>query len=698
MKITTFRRKNEGGDRALSTSDYQSFTERIKHDMRNRYIERYREVYEFLDEDGRWEHLWRIPEVCLTSEYRKKGDGRCEWVAYNGLSVVVVDNLNGVREVEAVKRQAALFPQVLAAFMGCDGHSVIILTVSSLPDATLPRTEEKAKLFCAQAYATSVRCLMPMLSYNIHILPPLLDQTILMPLDATPYLNPHPAPFIIEQPTEGMVKTLLEKNDPENRLERLPATPESFVTFNELFNAAFVKAMNEMPAWCDGKVGDEAMVPVVAEMCHRAGLPEEEAYLRIQERFRKMSATEVRGVVQIEYLKHEGSDGYPGRVMGRRQLVAMQLPKFLERRYEIRYNEVMRMTEFRRRTAMQFLFRELTSRDINTIYHEVCLAGINASQTEVDTLIHSNNTKSYNPIDDYFRGLPKWDGKDRIKEVARMVPTNNPHWERLFYRWFLAMVSHWLVDDNMHANATAPILIGAQGYRKSTFCRQLLPPELTTYFTDSIDFRSDIEAERMLGRFLLVNIDEFDQLSEKQFAFVKHLFQKPVTNMRRMFSETIGTQRRYASFIGTSNHHEILRDPTGNRRYICVEVTAPIHTEQSIDYGQLYAQAVHLIEHGERTWINDEDEALIREVNASFDVEQPIESVFLSLFGIPDMEEEGTWMRPVDIIDHLATSRSFNRQDRGNLQKLGRTMVKLGAQSRKTNRGRMYYVKKLRVE
>lgn len=691
-KITMFRNKSEDGDKAMSTADIQSFIDRIKYDTREAYILKYRGAYNYLDDKERWINLWRIPRVCITSEFRKKADGRCEWMAYNGLSVVKVDNLNGVREVDVVKRQAAVFPQVLTAFMGCDGHSAVIITKSTLPNGNLPNDEQKAKLFCAQAYATSVRCLKPALSYPISIEPPVLDQTILMPLDETPYVNPHPAPFIIEQPTEGMVKELLEKDDPENRLERLPASAETFVTFNEVFNAAFVKALQKLPEWRDGEVRDEDMISQVAKMCCKAGLPEEEAYVRIQGRFKGMSETEVRGLIGIEYMTN--IKGYPGRVMGRRQLVAMQLPKFLERRYEIRYNEVMQMTEFRRRRALQFMFDELTARDVNSIHHEVCLAGINASQSEVDKLIHSNMTKRYNPIDEYFRTLPKWDGKDRITEVAQMVPTNNPYWERLFYRWFLSMVSHWLVDDNMHANATAPILIGAQGYRKSTFCRQLLPPELTEYFTDSIDFRSDIEAERMLGRFLLVNIDEFDQLSEKEFAFVKHLFQKPVTNMRRMFSETIGTQRRYASFIGTSNHHEILGDPTGNRRYICVEVTEPIHSEKSIDYGQLYAQAVYLVEHGERSWLNDEDEALIRQVNDAFCVETPIETVFLSMFEMPKDGDDGEWMRPTEIIDVLATSRSFDKRDAGNLRKLGRALMKLDIMTRRDREGKMYFVRR----
>ena len=694
MKFTVLRKKTEKGEVSLSTSDFQAFTERIKTDNRDKYIIRYREIYDILDNKEGWENYWRIPQVCLTSEYRKKMSGQREWVAYNGLSVVIVDNLNGVHEVETIKRQAALFPQVFTAFMGGDGHSVVILTVSSLPDGTLPRKEQEAKLFCAQAYATSVRSLTPTLSYDIHILPPLLDQTILMPLDENPYINPHPAPYIIEQPKEGDLKALLEHGDKENRLERLPATPETFVTFNELFNAAFARAIQKVPGWQGCEASDEEFVLVLAEQCQKGGIPEEETFVRIQRHFHHISETELRGAVQIAYTEAK-TKGHPSRVMGRRQLVATQLPKFLESRFEIRFNEVMQMTEFRRRRALNFMFKELGSRDINTIHHEACLAGINTSSNEVDELIHSNFVKQYNPIEDYLYSLPQWDGKDRITDVARMVPTSNPYWERLFYRWFLSVVYHWLTDDNMHANATAPILIGAQGYRKSTFCRQLLPPELSEYFTDSIDFRSDIEAERMLSRFLLVNIDEFDQLSEKQFAFVKHLFQKPATNIRRMYSETIGRQRRYASFIGTSNHHEILRDPTGNRRYICVEVTEPIHTEQSIEYSQLYAQAVHLVHRGERCWLNDEDEALIREINESFNIETPLESVLLSMFEIPKEVGDGTWVRITEIMDALSSSRSFNKNDKGNLSRLGKVLTKLKVKKERDMQGNRYYLKRI---
>lgn len=73
--------------------------------------------------------------------------------------------------------------------------------------------------------------------------------------------------------------------------------------------------------------------------------------------------------------------------------------------------------------------------------------------------------------------------------------------EEFFYRWFLSMTAHWPNIDRQHGNNTSPLPVGAQYYRKSTFCHILLPPELCFGYTDNIDFKSKQDAERSLGRF-----------------------------------------------------------------------------------------------------------------------------------------------------------------------------------------------------
>ena len=195
------------------------------------------------------------------------------------------------------------------------------------------------------------------------------------------------------------------------------------------------------------------------------------------------------------------------------------------------------------------------------------------------------------------------------------------------------MTAHWRGLDRQHGNSTSPLLVGAQGYRKSTFCRILLPPELRFGYTDSIDFKSKQDAERSSGRFFLINIDEFDQISVSQQGFLKHLLQKPVANLRKPYGTAIQEIRRYASFIGTSNQKTLLTDPSGSRRFICIEVTGPINTNVTINYRQLYAQAMTAISQGERYWLDDTDEAILKQSNQEFEQPTPLEQLFLCHFG-----------------------------------------------------------------
>lgn len=675
MKITIFRTKRESNTYSIANEEFDKFIERIKEDSREGYITHYRDVVQTLESPAGWTYYNRIPKVCPSCEYYKKLDGQREFRLYNGISMLIVEGLNNKFEIGKTKRQAALNPQVLCAFEGCDGHSVVIWTLATLPDGTLPKTEKLAELFCAQAYATSVRCLAPVMEYGIKIEAPALDRTCLLTVDAEPYINPHPVPFIIEQPTEANIIKLLEKEDAVSSLERLRPSAESYVTFTRMFNAAFAKAQIYLPNWRHGD-NPQQMIACVADICAEAGLPEEEVATRLLCYFYKEREDEVRSTVNNIYAEYKGRG--IRTTMSKHQIAALRLREFLNRRYEIRRNEVLQMYEFRKRHSMQFLFKELDETELNSIHHEACIEGIEPTFGEVDKLVHSAFIPKYNPIEEFINELPKWDGNDYISEVAAMVPNNNQHWTRLFKQWFLSMVAHWMNVDDTHANQTAPILIGGQGYRKSTFCRLLLPPSMQMFYTDSIDFRSKAEAERCLSRFLLVNVDEFDQLTESQFAFVKHLFQKTASTRRRMYSDTIASERRYASFIATTNQNEILNDPTGNRRYLCVEVTAPIHTEKPINHSQLYAQAKHLILDGERYWLNDEDERLINEYNRKFEISTPLEQMLSILFRKPTEGEAGIWLTGPEILEELHTLPTFDKKRDNNFSKLGRALKKLG--------------------
>lgn len=692
MKFTTFKKAKGENRLTLKHIAPDDIISGMKDCTPDTTIKEYREIFLALDKPENWIKYDSLVRVCPVSEYCRGKNGIMTWKSYNGVSVIEIRGTNNALEIEKAKRQAGMLPQVFAAFTGADGYSVIALTIASLPDGQLPRTEKDCLLFATKAYALSVHTIQPSLDFPICIKAPSLDSSFLKSYDPAPYYNPQALPFVFEQPEEMDIQRLGTTKENRSPLYDMKPGYESYATFTRVFNAAFSRALN-FSSPLDSNDSDAMMVRI-AEECAKVGLPQEETTVRIHHHFHDYEISDVRLTVKNVYEHNDCRKRYSA--FSKHQIVAYRLREFIERRYDIRYNEVMQMTEFRERQGLHFMYRELNRREINNIHHEALIEGIEPTFCEINEYIHSTRIPLYNPIVDYLSKLPKWDGTDHIRMLAERVPTDNPYWHRLFKQWFLSMVAHWMNADEKHANSTVPILIGDQGYRKSTFCKIILPPELQAYYSDSIDFRSNVEAEHSLMRFLLVNVDEFDQLSDKQSAFVKHLFQKQESHRRRMYSETITAQRRYTSFIGTTNSESILNDPTGNRRYLCVKVTDMIDAKSHIDYAQLYSQAAFLINSGERDWVDDEDERLIEETNSRFTVETPLEQLFLSAFDIVTAEtEDAEWMRPTEIMSILQSLPIFNRKTDCNLYKLGKTLTKLKIAKRSCKRGTEYLVKRI---
>ena len=66
-----------------------------------------------------------------------------------------------------------------------------------------------------------------------------------------------------------------------------------------------------------------------------------------------------------------------------------------------------------------------------------------------------------------------------------------------------------------------PLLISKQGYNKSTFCRRLIPTELSWGFTDSMILSEKRQVLQAMSQFLLIHLDAFNQFSPQ----VQHLYE-----------------------------------------------------------------------------------------------------------------------------------------------------------------------------
>ena len=694
--------RDNGGTPTMRTLDINLQIEAMKHETKAQPISNLRTSIRYASPDAKLDDAKKLAKVIPAAAFRKTANG-IQMTAYNGIIQIEVNHLANLMEVNRVKQEAEELSQTYLAFMGSSGHSVKIWVRFTRPDKSLPKNREEAEIFQAHAYRKAVSLYQPILSYSIELKNPALEQFCRQTYDPELYYNPDSTIMYMRQTMEMPSETTYQEavQAETSPFKRLIPGYDSLETLSALFEVALNKACQSLSELQPGIYprSDEDLKPLLvqlAENCFQAGIPEEEtARWAIAHLYRQKKEFLIRQTVQSVYTIAKGF-GKKSPLSAEQEL-ELRTEEFMQRRYEFRYNTMTTVTEYRERNTFCFYFRPLSSRVRNSIAMNARLEGLSLWDRDVVRYLDSDRIPIFNPIEDFLFGLDvRWDGHDRIRELAARVPCNNRHWADLFYRWFLNMVAHWRQTDRKYANCTVPLLIGPQAYRKSTFCRSLLPPELQAYYTDRIDFSNKRDAEISLNRFALINMDEFDQNRVNQQAFLKHILQKPIVNVRRPHGTATQEMRRYASFIGTSNHKDLLTDTSGSRRYIVVDVTGPIDCSP-IDYEQLYAQAMHDLYKGERYWFDPEDEKVMNESNQEFQVMPIAEQLFHEYFRAATEGEECEQFLAIEILEQVQHDSKIRVSD-CNIIQFGRILQKNRVPSVHTKRGNVYRVVRIKAK
>lgn len=371
-----------------------------------------------------------------------------------------------------------------------------------------------------------------------------------------------------------------------------------------------------------------------------------------------------------------------------------ELSHFLNDHYRFRFNLLSEVTEYQSAHSTVSEFTFLGEREMNTICIEAFNAGICCRDRDVKRYICSTYIETYHPFHMYLDRLPEWDGTDRMTDLSARVSTR-PYWKNCFHRWMLALTAQWMgLNQGIHANCTAPLLISTeQGRHKSTFCKSLVPPSLQAYYTDQLDMSGGNSTEVKLALMGLINLDEFDRLSVRKMAQLKNLMQMPSLNVRKAYKKNYCQLPRIASFIGTSNRKDLLTDPTGSRRFICVEVENMIDCT-GIDHDQLYAQLKHELLSGARYWFTTDEETEIQRHNEEFYRIMPEEEIFRSHFRAAASDEACELLSLADILEvlrehHRGLMRNIN------LAHFGSALVASGVQRLHTREGNRYRVIRL---
>lgn len=674
----------------VSTKTIDSFLERIAKDDSKQSVANFRMSvplmegdYQFYKGIKEWQHVYPA------AEFGKDESDNLVFKKSNGLLMLHFIHLMTDQEMVAARKAASLLPMTFAAITGADGRSLIVLVCICDEEGKIPEKEADAELLYQCAYEQVKSLYLSQIQAELKEEKPTIKSNFMLTLDPSPYYN------------SKAVAMRISRNSPTKAA--VPKAVDDLKAYNDyefLYRKAAKEAAEEMTEakmnWTNEN--DQLLArlsAIAAKLCHM-GLTEEEAFIHIRRNnWYEVAEEQLRQVVGSAYATHSKDKKSKSAAAGKGRTDILQMINYLESRYQFRYNTVMKFTEYRPNNSWVGDFKPVDARVQKSMTLDVQIADIHVSIKDVRNFLESDRIKNYSPIESYlYDCLGKWDGKDRIRALARTVPTKNPHWEDWFYTWFLGMVDQWRgVYRKQYGNSTMPLLISKQGYNKSTFCRRLIPNDLSWGFTDNMILSEKRQVLQAMSQFLLINLDEFNQISPQvQQGFLKNLLQLPTVKIKPPYGSHVQEFPRLASFIATSNMTDILADPSGNRRFLGVELTGPIDVSGRLNYEQLYAQAMQALEQGEKSYFDAAETAVIMQSNRQFEQVSPIKQCFLEVFEPTNDVEKGEYLMAAAIFDVLKQKFGSSLQV-SSLQKFGRELQNIeGLTSKKTRFGTEYLV------
>ncbi|MGK9252382.1 VapE domain-containing protein [Paenibacillus humicus] len=218
-------------------------------------------------------------------------------------------------------------------------------------------------------------------------------------------------------------------------------------------------------------------------------------------------------------------------------------------------------------------------------------------QNAFTEVVHAN---AFHPIREYVEAQA-WDGVPRVERVfIRYLGAEDSHFVRQATRKMMLAAVKRLYEPGCKFDSMM-VLVGPQGAGKSSLLAKLG----RKWFSDSLRTFENKEAGEHLQGAWLFEIGELAAMNKAEIDEIKTFLSKTEDRYRVAYDRQVSEFPRKCVFFGTTNNHNFLKDPTGNRRFWPVDIN-PDAREHShwehlteAEVGQIWAEAVSLYRAGE---------------------------------------------------------------------------------------------------
>jgi hypothetical protein len=199
---------------------------------------------------------------------------------------------------------------------------------------------------------------------------------------------------------------------------------------------------------------------------------------------------------------------------------------------------------------------------------------------------------------EFLVDIPEWDGVDRLQEMANAVEFDPM--TRMDSEMFGYFIKDWYCKAFKRAfhpevQNRMIVLQGSQGAGKDYFASVLIKGLGQFASEFAVTGNNDKDMYLQLSNNMVLRIGEFDKTSKMHVSILKDIITNERMQIRGSYEKKAVIRPSRASFISTANVQDILRDYTGNRRYLIFFLKKINWTYPSTpqDSAQVMAQAYH---------------------------------------------------------------------------------------------------------
>jgi hypothetical protein len=351
-----------------------------------------------------------------------------------------------------------------------------------------------------------------------------------------------------------------------------------------------------------------------------------------------------------------------------------RVEEYINKKYDIRFNVVSTKIEWRKKTP-DSAYQELNE---NSLYRELQHENLNISLAKLSSLMQSDFVSNYNPFVEFFEGLAPWkesEDPDYVGKLCGYIPVVEQERFNRHFRKMLVRTIACALNDKVFNKQVFVLVHDMQNSGKSSFCRWLCPPALSSYITENIN--TDKDSAIALATNLFINMDELATLSKAEINSLKSFISRDKTNVRLPFAKKATVMPRRASFIGSTNKEEILTDETGSVRWLCFALSGMINFNyrEDVDINDVWRQAYTLYNAGFEYQLTPDEILENERANQAFQVICIEMQLIPEMFSPSSKDGGGTFITATDI--HINLSRQFENC-KTNIHSIGRAMKLLG--------------------